>query len=764
MFSAWGYFVYRRRWIVLFVSTIFLAGSLAVLAQGARLTPGGPVKASESGRAFTLLQDELPRAGGSSMSLIFQSDTLPATDAKFREALEAAVADLRTDPRVESVRTPYDTTPPVASLISNDGRKAIAIVTTNDDLATAVKYYPSLRAKVAPSTLAVTATGFLAINHDFNEFLEADLRRAERVSLPLALFLLLIVFGTVVAALLPLGVGGFAVIGGLAGMYLLARVVDVSVYAQNIVTLIGLGVAIDYSLFVVMRFREELARFDGRGVPGSGARAEEIALARALSTAGRTITFSGLTVIIGLSGMLFFDGTYLSSMGLSGAIVVGASVLYGLTFLPALLAIIGRRVEWLRIPLGRGPASGPGMWHGLANWVMRRPLLVLVPVLAVILLTASPFLQLRMATSDVTALPKSAESRRGYDSLVGEFPGWDQTRISVVVRTASGDPLVPDRVAGLVELSRRLAALPDVLRVESVVDLDLKLGAAEYQALYASPRKVLPPPVQLALKQSVGKHVVVFAVLTARAASSDEAQAIVRAIRTLPRPTDAVEVMVTGQTAFDIDVVAFIVERSKPAILWIMFATYVVLFLLLGSVILPLKAVIMNLLSIATSFGALIWIFQQGHLSEILNFSAAPIDPTLPVMMFCIIFGLSMDYEVLLLSRMQEEYVRTRDNRRAVAEGLERSGRLITGAAAIMAGVFLAFALADVVLIKAIGLGMAIAVIIDATLVRALVVPATMRLLGDLNWWAPAPLARLYERLGLGDVGVVRRDAAAEGT
>ncbi len=757
MFAAWGHFVYRRRWIVLLVSTLLLAGSLAVLAQGARLTPGGPVKASESGRAFTLLQDELPRAGGSSMSLIFESDTFPVTDPRFRKALEAAVADLRTDPRVESVRTPYDTTPPVAALISKDGTKAIAIVTTNDDLATAVKYYASLRAKVKPDTLVVTATGFLAITHDFNKFLEADLLRAESVSLPLALVLLLVVFGTVAAALVSLGVGGLAVVGGLAGMFLLARVIDVSVYAQNIVTLIGLGVAIDYSLFVVMRFREELARFEGRGVPGSGARAEEVALARALATAGRAVTFSGLTVIIGLSGLLFFDGTYLSSMGLSGALVVGAAVLYGLTFLPALLAILGRRVEWLRLPLGRRAGGGPGLWKGLATWVMRRPVLVLVPVLGLILVAASPFLQLRMATSDVTALPKSAESRRGYDALVAEFPGQDRTRLTVVARTAAGDPLAPERIAELVPFSRRLAALPDVIRVDSVVDLDAALGVADYQRLYGGPRASLPVSVQLALKQTVGRNVVVFEVLTARAASSDEAQAIVKAIRALPRPAETVEIMVTGSTAFDIDVVAFIVERSKPATLWIMFATYVVLFLLLGSVLLPLKAVIMNLLSIATSFGALVWIFQQGHLSDVLNFTAAPIDPTLPVMMFCIIFGLSMDYEVMLLSRIQEEHVRTGDNRRAVAEGLERSGRLITGAAAIMAGVFSAFALADVVLIKAIGLGMAIAVIIDATLVRALVVPATMRLLGDLNWWAPAPLSRLYRRLGLGEAGGVRR-------
>jgi len=253
------------------------------------------------------------------------------------------------------------------------------------------------------------------------------------------------------------------------------------------------------------------------------------------------------------------------------------------------------------------------------------------------------------------------------------------------------------------------------------------------------------------LRQTTGEHIVLLSVLTAREKSSPEAQTLVKAIRADTDPRGS-EVLVTGLTAFDIDVVGFILDRTPLAIAWIMFATYIVLFLLLGSVVLPLKAVVMNLLSIATSFGALVWIFQQGNLSQYLgNFTPAPLDPTLPVIMFCIVFGLSMDYEVLLLSRIQEEYRRTGDNTRSVAEGLEKSGRLITGAAAIMVGVFGAFALADVVIIKAIGLGMALAVAIDATLVRALVVPATMRLLGDWNWWAPRPLARLYERLNLGE-------------
>ncbi len=746
MFAAWGHFVYRWRWATLGISSALLAVSIAVLAQGGELAGAGIIETSESGRAFRLLKDELPRASGSSFSLIFASDSLTATDAAFRAALESALDPVKRDPRVASVRTPYDVTPPSADLISSDGKKAFAVVSVNDNVAAATKYYPELRQNIRSDTLTVTGTGNIAITEDFNRILEADLQRAEIVSLPLALLLLVIVFGTVVAALLPLGVGILAVVGGLAGTFLVSRVTDVSQYALNIVTLIGLGVAIDYSLFIVNRFREELRR--GATVDG--------AVQKAMSTAGRAIAFSGLTVAIGLSGLLFFQGTFLSSMGLSGAIVVALAVLYGLTFLPALLAVLGPRVDRWRLPLPRG-RGGRGIWHSIAMGVMKRPIAVLVPVLLFIAVTASPFLSIRMANGDVTMLPPHAESRRGYDTLVREFPEQDKNRITVVVRYADGSPLSREHVADLVALVSRLEKLPDVLRVESLFNADprltggRRLGVAEYQAMYSGAREALPAPLQLSLRQTTGDHIVVISVLTVREKSTLEAQALVKAIRAESDPPGT-EMLVTGLTAFDIDVVAFILDRTPFAIAWIMLATYLVLFLLLGSLVLPLKAVIMNLLSISTSFGALVWIFQQGNLAPLLGgFTPAPLDPTLPVIMFCIVFGLSMDYEVLLLSRIQEEYRRTGDNTRAVAEGLEKSGRLITGAAAIMIAVFGAFALADVVIIKAIGLGMALAVAIDATLVRALVVPATMRLLGDRNWWAPRPLARLYERLGLGE-------------
>ena len=764
MFSAWGHLVYRFRWAFLVVSAALMALSVFVSAAGGELKSGGIIQTSESGRAAKLIQDELPRSSGTSFTLVFGTQTLTATDPAYKAAVDQALAPIRADPRVQAVLTAYDPGPQAASLISKDQHRLVAVVSVKDDSVTAGKYYPELRDKITSSVLTVQATGYLAINHDFNVILESDLQTAEFVSLPLALILLLLVFGTVLAAMLPLGVGMLAVVGGIAATFALSHATDVSQYALNIVTLIGLGVAIDYSLFIVNRFREELAR--GRTV--------DDAIARSMATAGRAITFSGLTVAIGLAGMFFYQGTFLASMGYAGALVVAIAVFYGLTFLPAVLSLLGSRVNSLRLAelwrrIRRRPVTtaerGPGLWHRLALAVMARPIVVLIPVLAFILLAGSPFLRLRLANGDVDMLPPSAESRAAYHTLLEQFPNQDLNQFQIVVQYTSGtDPLSADNVSALYDVSRRIAAVPGVLRVQSVVDVDPALAKTQYAAMYAN-RAALPPAVQEGVRQSIGKDIAVLTALSAKPISSDEARDQLKAIRAIAPPSGA-ELLVTGFTAYDVDAINFILGKTPLAVGFVVLATYIVLFLLLGSVLLPLKAVLMNFLSISASFGALVWIFQDGHLSSLLNFTPSSIDPTLPVIMFCIVFGLSMDYEVLLLSRMQEEYLRTKDNRYAVAEGLERIGRLITGAAAIMVGVFLAFALAQVVIIKAIGLGMAIAVAIDATLVRALVVPATMRLLGDLNWWAPRPLARLYRRLGLGEAVLPRSEsfvAAAEG-
>jgi RND superfamily putative drug exporter len=753
MFARWGRFVYRFRWATLIASALLLGLSVAAVLTGANLTNSGNFGSDLlAGQASKLVNDEIHPPGapaGSSFTLIFSSGTLTATDPAFQSALQDAVAPLDSDSRVTAVRTPYNV-PQIqqSSYISKDSRKALVIVGLKDDQLKAETYIDEVTSEIHPSALSYVLTGGVPINASFNSTLQQDLQRAEYVALPVTLLLLILIFAAVVAALLPLGVGLLAIVGGLGGTLFLAHFTDVSQYASNVVTLIGLGVAIDYSLFIVNRFRDELAAGHSR----------EEAIAISMSTAGRAITFSGVTVAIGLSAMIFFQGTFLASMGAAGAIVVGIAVLYGLTFLPAALSVLGQRVDWpswLRQRLAARKPPGTGAWHSMAVWVMRRPWFVLVPAVALLVLAGTPFLQLRLAQGGVDQLPPSNAARQGYDTLVRDFPGQDQTSITAVVNYPDSSPLTGSHVGDLYDLSRRVSALPDVLRVESIVDIDPSLSRADYVRLLSGPQASLPPALQQALTIGSGSHIVLLNVVTNQPPTSDQARAIVNAIRA--EHVNGGQVLATGETAFDLDGVNFILGRTPIAIGSVLLVTYVVLFLLTGSIVLPLKAVLTNLLSISASFGALVWIFQQGHLSQFLGFTAQSIDPSVPVILFSIVFGMSMDYEVLLISRIQEEYRRTGDNQAGVAMGLEKSGRLITGAAAIMVAVFLAFGLSNFVIIKAIGIGLAIAIAIDATIVRILIVPSVMRILGKANWWAPRPLSWLHRRIGAGESSPVVR-------
>jgi RND superfamily putative drug exporter len=705
MFERWGRFVYRRRWFVLAGAALMFGVSIAAILAGGGSDAPHYAAVVESDRAASLVARELPQdpsssSDGSSLIFLFSSPDLTVDDPTFRATVEGSASRLQADPRVTRVTTPYAGSG--SSLVSRDRHQAIVLVGLKDRSRVAEGYLGDLRREVGPSALHVVMTGDVPINHAFNTTLETDLQRAELVSLPVALLLLVLIFRSVVAATLPLAIGVVTIAGGVAGTLLVSHLTYVSQYAFNIVTLVGLGVSIDYSLMFVSRFREEIA---------SGASREE-AVATSMATAGRAMSFSGLAVAVGLSSLLFFQGTSIPSLGIAGAIVVSVAVVYGLTLLPAMLAVLGPRINWLGLPWRR-PRSSRGFWFGIAGWVMRRPLVVLVPTVALLLAAGIPFTHLRLAATGVDSIPPGNEARQGYDTLVRDFAGYGNNEIGVVAYFPNGSPTTGEGPADIAALSDRLQAITGVVEVD--------------------------PPV-------IGRHIALVRIVSNLDASSDGARAIVNGIRAQPSLPGGGRLLVYGDTASDLDLIAFVRSHLLTAMAFVLAITYVVLLLMTRSAILPLKAVTTNLMSIAASFGALVWIFQDGHLSGLLNFSAQSIDPTIPVILFALVFGLSMDYEVFLLARIQERWHRTHDSRTAIAEGLERSGRLITGAAAIMVAVFLAFGLADDVLIKSIGIGIAIAIAIDATLIRALVVPAVMRLLGTWNWWAPRPIRRMGSR------------------
>ena len=676
-------------------SGLFLGFAIVLLLRGGPLTSGS-IRGLPSERAQRIVDEMLGRPSDTTFVVIFQARDRKENAFEASEAMRGALRRLRSDARVAAVVSPLEAAAaPIGESRAKAPPLAIAFVTLRGDFRQALLAYPGVRSLLVSETLDTTCTGQLPFMHDLNSTLEQDLIRAELVSLPVALLVLLVVFRTLVASALPVGVGALAVAGGIALLFGLSHHVDIAQYAINVCSLIGLGLAIDYSLFMVSRYREELRLGYGYAE----------ALRRAVASAGRVVAFSGLAVGTGLSGLLFFDRSYLFTMGVGGTIVVLLSVLFALTFLPALLAVLGPRIHAGRIPWLR-PAPGTARWHALALFVMKRPLAVLVPTLVLLIALGAPFLHLRLASADARVLPRDVEARRGLELLSTNFPELAATPIELVAEFPPAPALAGEREEALHDLARFIARVPGVSRVEGP---RLSAGGARAALIH---------------------------VLTTEPPESETARRIVRALQSYGPIADG-RVLVAGQTANDLDATDYILSRAPYAVAVIVGVTLIVLFLLLRSVVLPIKAVLMNFLSIAGSFGATVWIFQDGHgfVSE-----PRPLEPALPVLLFCILFGLSMDYEVLMLSRMKECYARTFDNTLSVAEGLEKSAGLITSAAAIMVAVFSAFALARVVLIQAVGFGMALAVLLDATVVRILLVPATMRLFGDLNWWAPRVL------------------------
>ncbi len=762
MFSRWGAFVYRHRRPV---ALLALALALVALPFAGRasgeLSPGGWLDpSSEAAGVGDRLAADFG-AGKSALVVLVRSSEpgADATSPAFQAALAATFAAAKADPSVAGVVGYAGTGDRRFISTKGDAAYALLQLTVSDE--GSVPIYPALRAKlVPPAGYSVAVSGYAPFAIDTSHQAEKDLARGEQVSLPLAVLILLAVFASLVAAGLPLAVGGLAIPSSLALMWVIAQHTTMAIFTLNVATMLGLALAIDYSLFLVSRFREELAR--GRSV--------EQAVEKAVATSGKAVTFSGVAVAIGLSGLLVFPFPAIRSIGIASALVAVCSVFYALTFLPAMLGMLGPRVNSLSIAgllrrLRVGAAGDTPLdeeaiersrWEHLAKRVMAHPVLVLVPVLALLLVLGSPFLRLEQGVPGADAMPPGLESREAYLALQRDFPAGETTPI-VILASVMGDPTSPANIASVHDYAARLAGVRGVSRVEGPFDIvdpatGQALPTARVQALYAMPEGQRPPFVAQLLARYVRGATVRLDAITAYASESPAATTLIGTIRAVAPPTGS-ETRVGGSSALGADFLAGEAARMPISVGWTMLASAVILFLLFGSVAIPLKAVVMTLLSVSASFGALVWIFQDGNLTSILNFQSVGYTVAgLPIIMFCVIFGLSMDYEVLLLSRIQEAYRRTEDNTASVAEGLTRTARVITGAALIMVCVFAAFALADDISVKSVGVGMAIAVLIDATIVRVLLVPATMRLLGRWNWWAPGPLKRLADRVGFDHV------------
>ncbi len=759
LFSRWGRFVYRFRRPVALIAVVLGLLAVPFAAQtSSELSSGGWLdRDADSAIVADRLAAEFG-AGRSNLIVLYRTtDGTTVTSPETMAAIATSLTDVRQDDLVTGIVGYAETGD--ARFVSADGSATYVIVELNLSNEDSVAAVDPLRAEFRPNPgLSYELTGYGPVTKDSAEQSEVDLQRAETVSLPIAAVILIVVFASLVAAGMPLLVAGLAIPTSLALIYLIAQQVEMSVFVLNIATMLGLALAIDYSLFIVSRFREELGR--GRSVGDS--------VERAVATSGKAVAFSGMAVAIGLSGLLVFEAPALRSIGIAGSVVVFCSVLYALTFLPAILGMLGHRVNALtfhglarRIRPSLAPrVARPSRWEGIARWVMRRPVLVLVPTLVILLAAGTPFLRLQQGVPGAEIYPAGLESRDAYVALQTEFPRGETTPI-VVLADVSGSPTDPANALALARYGAALAAIDGIDRVEGAFSLtDQATGAPmtpeAIAQLWSTPRDQLPPDLAAGLDRLAATYIrgstVRFDAISPVDAAQPAAGAMIPVIRAL-QPGDGIRTLVGGTAALGHDFLVSQGERAPFGVGIPLFASGLILFLLFGSVILPAKAILMTLLSISASFGALVWIFQDGNLSSVLSFH--PLGFTIagnPIIMFCVLFGLSMDYEVLLLSRIQEAYRRTGDNTAAVAEGLVRTAGMITGAAAVMISVFAAFALADIITIKSIGVGMAIAVFIDATIIRVLLVPAAMRLLGRWNWWAPGPLGRLADRLGFSHV------------
>ncbi|MYW70481.1 MMPL family transporter [Streptomyces sp. SID8379] len=661
---------------------------------------------TESVRAADVLREEFGTGNPNLALLVTARDgdiDAPRTVAAAK-ALEAEVARTR---HVTDVTSYWDRRSP--ALRGVEGDRALILVRLEGDATDTREQLATLSPELARRTdrLTVSVGGQEEISRQVGEQARTDFLRAELFALPAVLLLLILVYRRTMAALLTVGVGLLSVLGTLAGLRLLAQVTEVSTFAANLALVLGLGLGVDYSLFLIDRYREER----------TAGHAQRDAVVRATAAAGRTVIFSGVTVAVSLCALLVFPFFFLSSFAYAGVLVVLTAVAGAVLVLPAALARWGHRVE-------RPRQAASGLWHRTALAAMRRPLLAGAAVVGVLLLAASPVLGLRFGLPDERTLPEGTSSRTTSETVHTTFAAEPTDTIQIVLDIPGNSTQLSGSYAS------RLSRIPGVYQV------DAPSGA------YREGQRT-GPAGQAKLTSHDGTRTRIAVIPTQKAMRGD-VPALVDRIRRTEAPAAALVGGYPGETT---DFRATLLDRLPLTAGLVLAATYVILFLMTGSVLLPLKATVLNLLSLAVMFGCLVWVFQEGRLSGLLGFTATgSIEPSIPVLMFCVAYGLSMDYEVFLLARIKEEHERTGDTRAAVAEGIRRSAPLITAAAGILAFSFLSYVTGGVVFLKELGLGTALTILVDATLIRTVLLPVTMRLAGRANWWAPVFLRRLRIR------------------
>ncbi|MFT3663310.1 MAG: MMPL family transporter [Gordonia sp. (in: high G+C Gram-positive bacteria)] len=713
--------------ILLIAAGIDGAGAAAKMLPGGHEDPG-----AESTHATEVLSDVFQQAGSQT---VIKLDGPAGTDMSTDPVAKAVGKEL-TDrlAEIEWVQEPvltiWNSPQLAAELLSRDKTSTQIVFGIAGGDAHAPQRAHDLAEELGGERqgIEIEVAGSALVFHQIDEQTTKDLLIAEAIAIPVSFLLLIVIFGGVVAAALPVLVGVVSIIGTMALLRLITEFADVSFYALNLTTAMGLALAIDYTLLIVTRYREETAKDQSR----------DEAIVRTVSTAGRTVIFSAVTVGLSLAALAIFPMYFLRSFAYAGIGVVAVAVVAAVIVTPALLALLGERIDALdlrravRRALGR-PEPEPkeledGFWYRSARWVLRHAVPVALAVIALLVLLGLPFAGIKFGFPDDRVLPASATAHAVQQEIREQYEESSSSNIIAVVEGEVDDQAMASYASAL-------------SKIEHVTTVSSSAGVYRDGEVVA--------PVQPGLVKGDDSRIDITGDVEPM---QDEGQRQIEALRDVPQPAGA-QVSFTGLAAANADTVAAIYSHLPWVLLVIAVATYLLLFLFTGSVVLPLKALVLNVLSLSATFGAMVWIFQEGHLGGLGTTSTGLLVATMPVLMFCIAFGLSMDYEVFLLGRIREEWLKsgqTRDdNDRAVAIGLARTGRVVTAAALLMAIVFAGIAASQVSFMRMFGVGLALAVLMDATLIRMMLVPAFMRLAGRWNWWAPGPLRRLHDKVGL---------------
>ncbi|CPR11631.1 transmembrane transport protein MmpL [Mycobacterium bohemicum DSM 44277] len=709
---------------------VMAAAAVFGMPAATSLSGGGMVDpSSESARASALLAEKFHR-GEMTMLLLVSSDRGVA-DGDAKAVGTDIVGQLARSPFVTQVSSPWDAPTPPPGTVSADGKSALIVAALNGDENSAPKHAQALADRLARDRDGVTvrAGGPAVLYAQISHHTQNDLLRMESIAVPVSFVALVWVFGGLLAAAVPMAVAGFAIVGSLAVLRGLSMVTDVSIFALNVAAALGMALAIDYTLLIISRYRDELAE----------GRARDDALVRSMATAGRTVLFSAMTVALAMVPMVLFPVYFLKSFAYAGIAVVALSALAAVVVAPAVIVLLGNRIDSLdvrqacrRLFRRPEPAARPvarDFWYRIARVAMGHAIPVGLAIVTLLLVLGAPFLHIRWGNPDERVLSTSATARTVSDVVRTGFSTDAETAVTVVIPEIE-EPAKPELDAYAAQLSR----VADVSAVSSPTGTFV---AGERRGPPSAPAGLADGSAYLTVSTTVPLY------SRASEAQLDRLHAVV--------PPGGQAVQMTGNAQSNRDSVNAITSRLPMVFGFIAVVTLVLLFLLTGSVVLPIKAVVLNVLSLTAAFGALVWIFQDGHLGALGTTPSGTLVATIPAMMFCIAFGLSMDYEVFLISRIREYWLRSgrtrADNDESVALGLAHTGRVITAAALLMSISFAALVTADVSFMRMFGVGLTLAVLVDATLVRMLLVPAFMHLCGGLNWWAPAPLLRLRRRV-----------------